>query len=161
MWDFRTIVAAVDFSEYSEEVVRVADCLARTRYTELHVIHVVASGALERAVPRAAERAAQALERLTAGHEAHLTRLVRRVLTGLPTEEIVRYATEHRAHLIVMGAHGYGPVRRLLVGSVANGVLRRAPCAVLTVPPRQQPPLPTVSDAAEMVTSWEERSRGF
>ncbi|HET8654946.1 MAG TPA: universal stress protein [Longimicrobiaceae bacterium] len=53
-----------------------------------------------------------------------------------PAEEIVRYAEDNRAGLIVLGTHGYGAVRRAVVGSVASEVARRASCAVLLVPPQ-------------------------
>jgi nucleotide-binding universal stress UspA family protein len=53
-----------------------------------------------------------------------------------PAEEIVRYAEDNRADLIVLGTHGYGAVRRAVIGSVASEVARRASCAVLLVPPQ-------------------------
>lgn len=55
---------------------------------------------------------------------------------GNPASEIVQVAGELPADLIVMGTHGRGGFRRLVLGSVAETVLRTAPCPVLTVPPR-------------------------
>jgi universal stress protein E len=52
-----------------------------------------------------------------------------------PADEIVRMATEEGAGLLVLGTHGHGLIRRALIGSVAAGVARRAPCPVLLVPP--------------------------
>jgi nucleotide-binding universal stress UspA family protein len=52
---------------------------------------------------------------------------------GDPAEEIVRYAHEHAMDLIVMGTHGREGVMRVVLGSVAETVVRRAPCPVLTV----------------------------
>ena len=49
-----------------------------------------------------------------------------------PAEEIVKYATAHNVDLIVMGTHGRGAIAQLLVGSVAERVVRTAPCPVLT-----------------------------
>jgi nucleotide-binding universal stress UspA family protein len=64
-----------------------------------------------------------------------LPHVVRRVVAGLPAaREIAQYAASHGADLIVVGTHGYGPVRRLVLGSVADRVVRMAPCPVLTVP---------------------------
>ena len=61
--------------------------------------------------------------------------MLRTVLSGLPAaREIDQYAASHGADLIVVGTHGYGPVRRLVLGSVADRVVRMAPCPVLTVP---------------------------
>lgn len=50
-------------------------------------------------------------------------------------DEIVAYARERRVDLLVIGTHGHGPLKRFLIGSVASGVARRAPCPVLLVPP--------------------------
>jgi nucleotide-binding universal stress UspA family protein len=52
---------------------------------------------------------------------------------GEPPEEIVREARERRCDVIVMGTHGHTGLTRVLLGSVAEGVLRHAPCPVLTV----------------------------
>lgn len=54
---------------------------------------------------------------------------------GFPAEEICRVAEEHDAGMIVVGTHGWGPVRRIVFGSISTGVLHRAPCPVLVVPP--------------------------
>jgi nucleotide-binding universal stress UspA family protein len=52
---------------------------------------------------------------------------------GIPADEICALAEERGASLIVIGSHGWGPVRRLLFGSVSNAVLHHAPCPVLVV----------------------------
>jgi nucleotide-binding universal stress UspA family protein len=52
---------------------------------------------------------------------------------GRPCEEIIAVAKEHEVDLIVMAKHGRGEVQRLLVGSVADKVVRLAPCPVLTL----------------------------
>jgi universal stress protein A len=54
-------------------------------------------------------------------------------LRGYATEEICRAAEEHDATLIVLGSHGWGPMRRMFFGSVSTGVLHHAPCPVLVV----------------------------
>jgi nucleotide-binding universal stress UspA family protein len=58
------------------------------------------------------------------------------VLVGRPTERIVSAAQESGADLIVLGTHGASGFERLILGSVAERVLRKAACPVLTVPPR-------------------------
>jgi nucleotide-binding universal stress UspA family protein len=55
------------------------------------------------------------------------------MLQGFPADEICRLAEEQNAELIVIGSHGWGPVRRLLFGSVSDSVLHHAPCPVLVV----------------------------
>jgi nucleotide-binding universal stress UspA family protein len=52
-------------------------------------------------------------------------------LEGLVVEEICKLAAERRPELLVVGAHGWGPVRRLFFGSVSTGLLHDAPCPVL------------------------------
>lgn len=56
-----------------------------------------------------------------------------RVQAGVPFEEIVRIAEEERADMIVMWTHGRGGLNRVLLGSIAERVIRLAPCPVLTV----------------------------
>jgi nucleotide-binding universal stress UspA family protein len=55
------------------------------------------------------------------------------VRVGTPADEIVRAANEEKAAMIVLGTHGRGGVQRLMLGSVADRVLRRAACPVLVV----------------------------
>ena len=59
--------------------------------------------------------------------------VVTTIKRGNPFIEIVRYAKDQDVDLIVMGTHGRGPVAHLLMGSVAEKVVRKAPCPVLTV----------------------------
>ena len=86
----------------------------------------------------------QVMQDLEGSIEAELTRLARRaeaaeveVATqhgiGVPFQEIVRQAEEHHADLIIMGTHGRTGLRHALLGSVAEKVVRKAPCPVLTV----------------------------
>jgi nucleotide-binding universal stress UspA family protein len=55
------------------------------------------------------------------------------LLAGNPFLEIIRYAKTHGIDLIVMGTHGRGPIAHMLLGSVAEKVVRKSPCPVLTV----------------------------
>jgi nucleotide-binding universal stress UspA family protein len=57
----------------------------------------------------------------------------RRFIVGSPAEEIVRCANDLKADMIVMGTHGRTGVVRILLGSVAEAILRHATCPVLTV----------------------------
>jgi nucleotide-binding universal stress UspA family protein len=72
-----------------------------------------------------------------------------RLLTGDPAKEIVRFADEARCDLIVMGTHGRTGFTRLLMGSVAEAVVRHAKCAVLTFKqPRAKPAQKAVAASA-------------
>ncbi len=59
------------------------------------------------------------------------------IAVGRPFSEITRYAETHRIDLIIMGTHGRGAIEHMLLGSVAEKVVRKAPCPVLTV---REPP---------------------
>jgi len=62
-----------------------------------------------------------------------LTGAEHRVLAGEPGPELCRLAEELKADVIVIGSHAWGPIKRALVGSVSDYVVRHAPCAVLVV----------------------------
>jgi nucleotide-binding universal stress UspA family protein len=64
-----------------------------------------------------------------------------RLEQGDAVRELIRVAGEERADLIVMATHGRGGVSRLLMGSVAEGVMRKAPCPVLTMRPGASAPV--------------------
>ena len=146
---FRTIVVAIDFSETSDDALRVACDLASSHGSTLHLLHVVPDArqqawsveapgldfsALQQESVDDAERK---LASRTLPATSPVGQVVRKVLSGLPAaREIAQYAASHGADLIVVGTHGYGPVRRLVLGSVADQVVRMAPCPVLMVPHR-------------------------
>lgn len=67
------------------------------------------------------------------------------VVDGRPAPTIVQYAREKAADLVVMGTHGHGGFERLLLGSVTEKVLRKAPCPVLTVGPAAADERPEVA----------------
>jgi nucleotide-binding universal stress UspA family protein len=123
--DIREILVATDFSETSDAAVRVAHTYARAFGARLHVFHVTWPDEL-------------GLTELFAFLVAQLGTAVPVVIAshrGDAAEEIVRYAKAHGIHLIVVGTHGRTGVSRVLMGSVAERVIRTAPCPVLTVPP--------------------------
>ena len=141
----KRIVCATDFSERAVAAERHAARLARALGAELVLAHVGTEAPLwregfytpdVRAVFEAQRK--WAADTLGARAETLATQGVaaRVVLkVGLPGEEIVRLAAEEQADMIVMGTQGRTGLDRLLLGSVAERVIRRAPCPVLTVPP--------------------------
>ena len=144
----RTIVAAVDFSKTSEAAWAAACRLAMDTDSRVHLLHVSPDPltqpwtveAIGVDFPAIAESwRQQARQRLTAIIPAaglSEDRVTRAVVIGVPHEAIVEYAATHHADLIVVGTHGYGPIKHLLLGSVAERVLRHASCPVMTVPPQ-------------------------
>lgn len=73
-----------------------------------------------------------------AGHHAEV-----KLAEGFPRKVISEYAKEWRADLVMVGSHGHGAVARFLIGSVAQGVLRTAPCSVEIVRARNGYPAPS------------------
>lgn len=121
----RQIVFATDYSDISQAAGRAAADLARHFRARLHVIHVVP--------PVTDPGPPGALGEVAADLGPDLD-VVMATLGGLPAREIVAYAQRHGAWLIVLGTHGRTGVSRMLLGSVAEAVVRRARCPVLTVP---------------------------
>jgi universal stress protein A len=144
----KRLLVPTDFSEPSTIALQYAKAFAQTFQAALHILHVIEertlaygemisgslppldlSDILERTERDVRDRLNHVLteaERET--YEVHLVTLV-----GSPFVEIVRYAKAKEIDLIVMGTHGRGPIAHLLMGSVAERVVRKAPCPVLTV----------------------------
>jgi nucleotide-binding universal stress UspA family protein len=152
----RTILLATDGSPSATLATRTAIELAQATGAPLHVvtawsIPVSAYGyAPLLIVPEveAAERekAEQALARAVEQAEAAGVTATSALREGEPVHEICAAARETRASLVVVGAHGWGVVRRLVFGSVSTGVLHRAPCPVLVVRAGEEPDA-TAADA--------------
>lgn len=145
MASFHTIVAAVDFSDITGEVVETARDLARLNHARLHVIHAVGdpfrsmytveTGAFDFTdmIRQWTEAAQKQLASLVEKYPMEQGLLTTAVLEGAPADAIVEYADEQQADLVVVGLHGRGAVSRLLLGSVAERVLHLARRSVLVV----------------------------
>jgi nucleotide-binding universal stress UspA family protein len=140
MFTIHRILHPTDFSEHSRYAFRIAVDLARAHHAYIIVLHVarplseeqVSFG--EAALPQPAEyhhRLAQAEQEATAGVPGvTVERLLRE---GDPAAVVEQVARERRCDLIVLGFHGRRGMERLLMGSTAEQITRRAPCPVLTV----------------------------
>jgi nucleotide-binding universal stress UspA family protein len=140
MLQFRLILVPVDFSPASEDALHVARALARDHQARLLLMTVPTPPppAREVFVPEVelAELVAEVRGKLTTLAAAVNDLPVElRVIAGEPGPAIVQAAQEAQADLIVMGTHGRSGLARLLMGSVAEYVLRHAPCPVLTIKP--------------------------
>ena len=139
------IVCPTDFSERSAPAEREAVRLAKALGAELVLAHVGTDATLwreglytpaVRAVVEGQRKwAADALAARAAALAAEGVTARAVVKVGLAWKEIVRVAAEEHADMIVMGTQGRTGLERLLLGSVAERVIRRAPCPVLTVRP--------------------------
>ena len=140
MLTIRAILVAADFSACSEDAFRVARALARDYRARLIVLHVatpppfITPGELQRALQRPDGYRAELEGRLRLVYAVDSPGSVEyRVQDGDPAVEILGVAREAGCDLIVMGTHGRTGLDRLLMGSVAEQVVRKAPCPVLTV----------------------------
>jgi nucleotide-binding universal stress UspA family protein len=162
---FHTVVAAVDFSSTSADVLAAACEMARGNHGHVHLIHVVPDPLqFQHTVEPVGLDLAAALREWTANAENQLTELATRqqpqpefltiaTPSGNPVTRILDYASEHDADAIVLGSHGRGFVDRLLLGNVPARVLRRSFCTVVVVPHRTHQPTTFEVRAAASVES--------
>jgi nucleotide-binding universal stress UspA family protein len=148
----KRILVPVDFSEASEAAIRYGVALGRAFDATLHLLHAAVRHELQVMVERQrvidlflsegvatkppTNAAHELLATLLTAEEQQAVRaeyVLRASGPGGPYMEIVRYAKERDIDLIVMGTHGRGAMAHLLMGSVAERVVRTAPCPVLTV----------------------------
>lgn len=146
MLNLKTVLFPTDFSELSVHVLAYAHSFAGCFGAKLHVIHVVdeafqywmAMGPSSLPVgPRPEELVSGSQQTMAAYVKEHLAdsklEITTEILVGRPFMEIIRYAHEKKVDLIVMGTHGRGAISHALMGSVAEKVVRKAPCPVLTI----------------------------
>ena len=144
MITLKKILVPADFSEPSESALKYARAFAEQFGSAIHLLHVMEDPFLYAPTSEGylvpphmlEEMSAAATERLNslvspADREKFQVKLA--LKHGSPFVEIVRYAREQDIDLIVMGTHGRGPIAHMLLGSVAEKVVRKAPCPVLTV----------------------------
>ena len=145
MIQLQNVLVATDFSETSDVALAYGRELARTFGAALHVLHVVDDVTSRYALDGSLVMPVDLQEDLEASARAQLDRTVgdddRRELrakmihrtSNTPAEAIVDYARKEGVGIIVIGTHGRRAIAHLLLGSVAERVVRTAPCPVLTV----------------------------
>jgi nucleotide-binding universal stress UspA family protein len=151
MTTFTTIVVPIDFSRSADAALRLARALADRFDSRVHLLHVVpnplnqpwaadAPGTDFPALLRTwTDDARRRLVEIAAKAQLDSSRVTIEVLVGLPQIAIAHYAEAQHADVIVMGRHGHASRDLVMLGSVADQVLRRATCPVLTVPLAQAP----------------------
>jgi universal stress protein A len=135
MLSIKTILHPTDFSEHSSNALRLASALASDYDAQLVIVHVIAAPLfLSDGVIFLNPECGQADLREELDHleipDSGIG-VIRRLEEGNPATEIVNLAQLCHADLIVMGSHGRGGLRRWLMGSVAEVVMRQARCPVL------------------------------
>lgn len=145
--DYQRICAATDFSELGDHAVEYGAAVARKHGAELHILHVIqdvaekvqhpdftSEGDTVRAfLGKLEQGASEYLARLASEKPWHDLQVRRVTLVGSPVDEICRYAANNHIDLLVLGTHGRTGWRHLVAGSVAERVVRSAPCPVLTL----------------------------
>jgi universal stress protein A len=120
------VLFPTDFSRASERAGLLAGEMTREWGTELHIVHVVP--------PVTNPGASSDLLRHLAARLDESPRVQTALLSGRVAHQIVQYARDKSIGIIVLGTHGRTGVSHAILGSVAESVVRRAPCPVLTVP---------------------------
>jgi len=141
----KKILCPVDFSESSNHALGYAVAFAGTFKAELILVHVKDYAALEMPdYSSGIEFSAEIIDQIGEAYENRLKDLAEkerteypnvshRVLSGTPFYEIINAARDEKVDLIVMGTHGRTGLAHVLMGSVAEKVVRKAPCPGLTV----------------------------
>lgn len=145
MIEIRSILAPTDFSAHSERAVRYACGLAERLGAELHLLHVLSeilpAGPDPLLMPvmppeyyeENEERAKETLSGLLQPAWGSPRLVVSSVRWGSPVEAIVAHAVDQKVDLIVIATHGRTGLSHVLLGSVAERIVREAPCPVLTI----------------------------
>ncbi|MBE9520729.1 MAG: universal stress protein [Proteobacteria bacterium] len=142
MMEIKKILVPVDFSENSKKILDSASDIAGKFGAALSVVFVVQSfddysGFFVPHMPVAkfeeemVQGAEQKMDSFMGGYE----NVEAKVLIGDVGEEVVRYAEEIGIDMIIMGTHGYKGLEKVMFGSVAEKVVKTAPCPVLTINP--------------------------
>jgi len=146
MIEVKRILVPTDFSEHSEQAAAYAAELARQlRAEDIHCIHVsdIPADLLATSAYYMTGPSEQFIEQVRQEGRKNLDAFARKnfqgvtvttaFLEGRPFVEIVRYARDHQVDLLVIATHGRTGLKHALFGSVAEKVIRKAPCPVLVV----------------------------
>jgi nucleotide-binding universal stress UspA family protein len=140
----KRILVATDFSEASQIAVRYGRALAERFGASLDIVHVMEDPFIYAPTSEGYLPPPQYFEEMERNSRERLEQTITpadrqklnarfAIKKGNPFVEIIRFAKNENIDLIVMGTHGRGPIAHMLMGSVAEKVVRKAPCPVLTV----------------------------
>jgi universal stress protein A len=143
----KKVLAPIDFSDYSMNALKGAWELAQEVGAELHLVHVVApfftiiekSRELARETAMV-EQAEQELARIKKDELADSPKVVTAVMVGPPVTALAEYAKQNKIDLVLLATHGRTGGEHLLIGSVAEKLVRNAPCSVLVLRPLDRQP---------------------
>jgi universal stress protein A len=146
---FQRILVPVDFSEYSEEILKYARELALKFDASIDLIHVIPN--MDYFTPYESFMAAENIVVIQKGVEGEVDKdldevvqklpgikVKKAIRTGVAFIEILDYVKSEGIDLIIMGTRGRGGIEHIIIGSVAEKVLRKSPCPVLTIRPQKK-----------------------
>lgn len=148
----KTIVVAVDFSNVTPRLLAMACDLAKAFSAQLRLFHAVepepsytAYGFTPNEFPvmnefqeEARRRAALKLEELLATVRAEIPNATSLLTEGSPLHSLIDHVKESGADFVILGSHGHGAIASFLLGSVAEGLVRKATVPTLVVPAGQE-----------------------
>jgi len=146
MFKVKKILFPVDFTMNMAKVLPIVKDMVKAFDAKLYVIHVIRSAeefvgfemgtawyaALEKDLMDGAEKS---MKRLVAEHLEDLDNVETQIAVGDVVDEILEYVKKQDIDLIVIGTHGRKGLEKVMFGSVAEGIIKEAPCPVLTVNP--------------------------
>lgn len=146
MIELKRILVPTDFSDHSAVATPYACGLVERFDAELHLLHAIVSHpsstpefigglALTSYLKESRTAVDACLDRVLDPAWQQTRHVVRAIVEGPPFLEIIRYARDNDIDLIVMATHGWSGLPHIIMGSVAERVVRKAPCPVLTVRP--------------------------
>jgi nucleotide-binding universal stress UspA family protein len=146
---FQKILVPIDFSQYGDEILAYALEMARKFNASIDLIHVIPN--MDYFTPYESFMAAENIVAVQKGVEGEVEKdldeiagklpgiNVKKVIrTGVAFVEIIDYIKSDGIDLIVMGTRGRGGLEHIIIGSVAEKVLRKSPCPVLTIRPQKK-----------------------
>jgi nucleotide-binding universal stress UspA family protein len=142
--EIKSILFPTDFSEGSAQALQYAVDMSKRYGSKLYVVHVIydiakATGwyvphvSMDEMYKDIQEGAKKELERFGVEELSGVKNVERKVITGVPHEEIINFVRSNKIDLVIMGTHGRKGIDKILFGSTAAQVVRHAPCPVLTV----------------------------
>lgn len=140
----KKILVAIDFSAASAQALHYALKFAARFNSQLLLLHVLHAPADDpgfyasrktggRSFSNMEEVATELMEEFVKSQLKKRDNIETRIIPGLPADEIIRLAETERVDMVVMGTRGHSGIKRLIIGSVAEKVIRSCKCPVLTV----------------------------
>ena len=146
---FSKILVPIDFSEFTDDLVKYAAEIAQKFGSAIHLIHVIPN--MDYFTPYESFMAAENMATVQKGVEVEVQRdleevagkfggvpVTKVVRTGVSFVEIVEYVKNQQIDLVIMATHGRGGLEHIIIGSVAEKVVRKSPCPVLTIRPAKK-----------------------